>query len=436
MNNSITWDVRFMIPITRVCRYWRESIISTPENWALISSKSKNLVALSLQRAKAAPLDIRLDMAEVKKTPGFSDLLKPHIRNIETLHVSLSSIQELTQTLPGFPQSTPNLRSLSLAGKVCEWEWTIDPFGPLTALTHLSLTFVPLYPSFLHLRTLTDLTLDYTRFKLHLDTLLDFLEENRSLERATLDMMFPEPSFRNSRRQVPIRNRLQSLTIISPYSTDANVLASNIALQKGAHLEFSLYNLNAGLDDVLPIISMAHLSNLWSPTLMEYTPYQMTIQLLGPNGSFSFCAFGLKDPFTGFPPAYLTNVREFRYYGPASLTAPPFAFSPPALPALETLVIKCETILSHLFSILFSNPSSPPSLKILAFLDCNLDENFMEELTRFALDRKDTTSAWLYRVVIVNSKGILPKFASIEALKKHVSVVDAQIGDKLPADLV
>ena len=60
----------------------------------------------------------------------------------------------------------------------------------------------------------------------------------------------------------------------------------------------------------------------------------------------------------------------------------------------------------------------------------------MEELTRLASNRKNTTSTWLHRVAIINSKGILPKFASIEALRKHVPVVDVQIGDKLPADLI
>ena len=427
-----------MIPLTHVCRYWRESIISTPKNWTSISSKNKSFAVLSLQRAKAAPLNIRLDMDQVKRIHGFSDLLTPHTQNTETLCVQFGSIQEFAQTLPNFPQSMPNLRSLSLVGQVCNWDWSIDPFGPLTTLTYLSLMFIPLYPSLLHLRTLTDLTLNYPRFNLHLDTLLDFLEENRSLERVTLNMAFPEPSLRSSQRQVPIKNRLQSLTIISPYTMDAHALMSGLALQRGARLKITLYNMDAGLNDVLPIISMAHLSNLQSPTLMEYNPDQNAIRLLGPNGSFTFCAFGLEDPFTGFPPTHLTEVREFRYRRSPLASHPlkPFAFPPSALPALETFVTECEAALSHLFSILFSNPSSSPSLKILAFLDCTLTEGFMEELAQFAFNRKNTTSAWLYRVAIVNSKGILPGFASIDALAKHVPVVDAQIGKKLPADLV
>ena len=427
-----------MIPMTCVCRYWRKSIVSTPENWASISSQSKRLAELSFQRAKATPLDIRLDMAQINKTPGFSDLLAPHVQNTEILRIdSSASTQELAQTLPNFPQSMPNLRSLSLAGRVCfNRDWSTDPFGPLTTLTHLSLIYVPLYPSFLHLRTLTHLTLDYSRFELHLDTLLDFLEENRSLERADLDMGFPKPVLGSSRRRVPVRNRIQSLTITCPYAVEASVLVSSITLQRGAHLEISLHQWDLRLNDITPIISTAHLQ---SPTVVEYDRRLHTIRLLGQNGSFSFFTFGPEGPFAGLPPAHFTNVREFRYNwsasGPRSLESPP-GFPPPNLPALETLVTKYGPNLSHLFSTLFSDPSSSPSLKILAFLDCTLGEDFMEELTRFASNRKNSTSAWLYRVVIINSQGIFPRFASIVALREHVLVVDVQIGDDLPAGLV
>ena len=65
----------------------------------------------------------------------------------------------------------------------------IAPFGSFTpALKHLSLMAIPLYPPFLRLRTLADLTLLNYRSNLHLDIILDFLEENRSLECATLNI--------------------------------------------------------------------------------------------------------------------------------------------------------------------------------------------------------------------------------------------------------
>ena len=440
MYGNIAKDTRSMIPLTHVCRYWRESIISTPENWTSISSRSMDLAALSLQRAKEVPLEISLDGVQIGKSPGFPDLLTSHIKNTESLQFKLSSsIQELAQALPNFPQSMPNLRSLSLIGRTTGWDWSADPFGPLTpTLTRLSLIDIPLYPTFLRISTLTNLTLYHGRFNLHLDTLLDFLEENRSLEHVVLDIEFTEAVFRNSRRRVAIRNRLRSLTIASPDAIDGHALISSIALQRGAHLEISLYDESTEVDDVLSIFSMAHFSNLESPTLMVYYPDDRSIRLLGPNGSFSFkSVLDLENPFEEFAPLFLSKLRVLRIHrGPelAVLTNP--TTFPSSLPALETFTLEYGFSVSRLFSSLFSNPSSSPSLKTLAFLDCDLDDDFMEKLTRFASNRKKTTSAWLHRVVIVDSRGGLPSVVLIDKLGKYVPVVDVRIGKKLPADLI
>ena len=74
-------------------------------------------------------------------------------------------------------------------------------------------------------------------------------------------------------------------------------------------------------------------------------------------------------------------------------------------------------------------------MKTLAFLDCNLTEDFMEELARFASNRKNTASTRLHRVVIVDSKGKLPSVVSVDALGKVVPVVDVRMSKELPGDL-
>ena len=403
---------------------------------------------LSLQRAKAAPLEIHLDMYQVRESPWFTPLIAPHIQNTETLHIyNASSIDEFSRALSNFPQSTPNLRSLTIIRDTFHrgLDWSMDLSGPsIPPLTHLSLMYIQLYPAFLHLRTLTDLTLGNFQLNTHLDTLLDFLEENRSLERATLHIEFRESILRSSRRRVAIRNRLRSLSIRS-LAKDAEALISKIALQSGAHLEIIQY----GFADLLhSVVRMPHLWNLESPTLIEHHFDDGSIRLLGPNGSFSFegpYPFDyhdryVGDPFAKFPPSHLTDIRVLhirrRATKPDSDSIVPTTFPLPSLPALEALAIEREATLSDPFSALFSNPSSCPSLKTIAFLDCALDEDFMEELTRFASNRKETTSAWLYRVIIVNSKGRLPSVASIDEIGRHVPVVDARIGKKLPADLI
>ena len=109
----------------------------------------------------------------------------------------------------------------------------------------------------------------------------------------------------------------------------------------------------------------------------------------------------------------------------------------PLLPlrALETLAVEREFAVPHLLSAFFADPSALPSLKTLAFTDCHLDGACMETLTKFASDRKNTTSAWLYRVVIVSSVRSLPSAALIDALWEHVPVVDVRTGRPRPTDL-
>ena len=439
-------DTRSVVPLTHVCRYWRDSIVSTPGNWTLVSSERIGLAELSLERCRAVPLELWLDMAQVRANPGFSARMTPHVQNVGSLRINcISTTEELTQTFPGFPQSMPNLRSFSFSPGLLH-SATVDPFGETTpALTHLSLAYVPLYPSLQRIRTLTDLTLRNHRFDLHLDTFMDFLEGNRALERATLDVWFAPASLQRLRDRGAIVNRLQFLSISSAGAVGGSALISRIALQRGATLEFTLCGGGARLSDVIPIISTIHSQNLESIGFMEYHCDERKIRLLGPNGTFSLtCASSPEVPFAEFPLLQLTNVQAFHLIrrelvlnlGDSPDRLARMIFPPLSLPALGVLAIEREVHTSHLFSALFSDPSASSSLKTIAFMDCELDGSFMEALTRYAADRKNTPSTPLHRVAIVSSKGTLPSVTSIDALGEYVQVVDVRIGKKLPTDLI
>lgn len=437
-------DVTSVIPLTHVCKHWRESITLTPSNWTLISSNRSGLTALCLGRAKAALLDVTIDMRQLRADPGSFDLILPYIQNIGTLYVcDLPGTEELTHALPNFPRSTPSLRSLTLLCTYASvrWDSTVDPFESFShVLKYLSLFNIPLYPSFLNLKTLTDLTLRYHTFDGHLDTLLTFLEQNRSLERATLDIRFVEPSLRQSRRQAAIRNRLQHLSILCNNPMNAQALISNIALRRGAHLEISSLDRNTGLNNVLSEISTSHLSNLSSPAFLEYRSYPRDIRLHGRNGSLTFsCSVSSGVPFVEFPLLSLTEVREFRleHHPPGRIGSSfnPPVFNPSSFPTLETLAVECDIDVLHFLSSLLPNPSALPALKTLAFLNCIITEDLMEGLTQFASNREGTSLARLYQVVIVHEDGVFPSAASIRALGRHVPVVDVRFGTKLPADL-
>ena len=102
-----------------------------------------------------------------------------------------------------------------------------------------------------------------------------------------------------------------------------------------------------------------------------------------------------------FPVLPLTDIRELCL----THSDPSTVFHPSSFPALETLTIEYNPDISRLFPALFQN-SSFPSLNPLGFLDCDVTNGFVEELTRFASDRKDITSVRLHRVVITDKMDI------------------------------
>lgn len=394
-----------------------------------------------------APLELWIDVRQGGVTPEFFDLMIPYLQNTKVLGIDSGLTgREFAETLQKFLPTTPNLQSLSLFGDAGDalLDWSNDSRGQSTPpLTYLYLSTIPLYHSFLRLTTLTNFTLYHSQFNLQLDTLLDFLAENRSLEYAVLDIQFVHPSLRNSRCRVPIKNRLRSLSISSSCAMDVKALISKIAVQKGAHLTVGLFEWNAESTYIHTIVSMAHLLNLGSPTSMEYRPNECsirTIRLLGPNGSFSLKRWsGTEALFVEFPLLPLDDIRTFHLRDHVSnfgsLRRAPTVFPPLSFPSLETLAVERETAVSHLLSAFFSNPASPRRLKTLGFFDCVLDEGFVKKLTRFSSNRKNTTSARLLRVAIVNSKGQLPTSTMINELGKHVPDVDVRVGKELPPDL-
>ena len=416
-----------------MCRFWRKVVVSTPEYWTSISNERVGLAKLSLERARGAPLKVWLDMPLVKGNPEFYDHLAPHAENTKSLIVdSVLHGGQLVQMLHNFPRSMPGLRSLTLSGDAS----SVDLFGSFAPnLTYLSLTTIPLYPSFRRLRTLTDITLRNHRFDLHIATLLDFLEENRSLERVTLEIDFTYVLLRAlPPRRAVIIERLRYLSIRCNDAMDNRALISNIALPRGAYLEIGCRDPGAGLNSVLIGIPAVQLPNLLSSTHMEYECWSTSIRLFGPNGGFSFeNPLSLVVPFVELLLLPTINVQELHlrhcrvregFQPPLPLVFPPLFF-----PSLTVLTVDGEV--SNLFSALFANPSYPPSLETITFLDCDLADSFIQQLAWFAFSRKKTTSTSLHCVIITNSKGSFPSAVPIATLRKYVPVVHTQVGDKL-----
>ncbi|KAF9784677.1 hypothetical protein BJ322DRAFT_1109383 [Thelephora terrestris] len=428
-------DARSIVPLTHVCRFWRDSIVSTSEIWALISNERMKFAELSLERAKAVPLTVHLNLDRLRGKRGTLDLLLPRVEKIVSFNCISSKAEELTRLL-NFPKSMPNLRSLSLTKpKYAGKNQPIDSFdfSTHTTLRELSLSNFPLVPSILSLGTLTKLILWDRNIRIHVDVLLSFLEENRSLESVSLTIKFVEPSLCHSHRQTPVGNGLKHLSISSDDTTNIRALYSSIALQKGGTLEIFHSGQNAGLTGVISGVSTNHLPNLSSPISMEYAPFPRKIKLVGPNGTFSHIGpVTTEDPYREFPLLPLSGIRELRLDCRGSWVLKQFRLS--SFPSLEILAVGGSSKVSLLPPVL-PDPTSSPSLRTLALLDCDISEDFMNQLAQVALDRENASTS-LRRFVIIDSEGQFPSAASVERLRGCVSVVELLEGKEFPEDLL
>jgi len=322
-------------------------------------------MAVSLERARAVPLTVHLTLG---RNPRGLDLLMPHIGSIETLHAEgFSTLGELNRALPDFPRSTPDIQSLTLAksGQVSQAE-SAEPFeSSAHTLRHLTLRNIPLYPSFLRLRTLTQFSLTNYDLNLPLDSLLKFLKENPSLGDVHSDFRFAGLGFRCSENQEPIKTCIRSSRVSSHNPTDTEAFISRLALPRGAHLDICSYNENVGLNLILSDNSVTHLRNLSSPVFMNYIDDHgdISIQLQGSDGSFHFRGFA--NPLGRFAELALFPLRSIQElylkYRMYKLSVPGILF-PSYFPSLETLAIDGCPRLSHLLSIFFSDPASNPDI--------------------------------------------------------------------------
>ena len=68
---------------------------------------------MTLKRSEAAPLNMFLNMDHIKEWPGFPNIIKHYITNTTVLQFkALTTVDDLSQILPDFPQSMPKLQVL------------------------------------------------------------------------------------------------------------------------------------------------------------------------------------------------------------------------------------------------------------------------------------------------------------------------------------
>ena len=334
----------------------------------------------------------------------------------------------------------PNLTSLELeqtaqpAKSSPSSETPVPPlFQSVSKLKSLHLTRTPLYPAVFSITSLVELKLVGYTTLFHLVKFIGFLRSNPDLEVIVLDVRFVKElfCFLSATRIVPLAH-LRELSFTCADASDAKELISSISFPRGIFLELSGHQTNqAGLGPFLP--SPTRIGELLTPiTTIKYSATPRLLQLSGNNSSFSFRY--PKPPSNLYQDLSLfttTTVREFHVaIGPCRENL----FQPLSLlPALETLVLANILFFpAQGLAFLADEPVLCPSLKTIAFFDCNVTPAVIKELETVVARRKNSTAAWLYRIVIVRRSGALPDHTLIRELRQYVPCVDARIDEKLP----
>jgi len=291
----------------------------------------------------------------------------------------------------------------------------------------------PLYPAVFSIASLVELKLvDYTS-PFHFGEFIEFLHSNQSLEVVILDLQFSEGSKRISPERKASLPQLQRLMFTCGSATDARALLSWVSLRRGSHIAIrgSQSNSSADLASFLPSPPTPIRDLLTPITTIKYR-YD-SFHALG-EGQFSF------QPSKHTPTLYeglglfvTRTIRELHITYALDSGGIYLTWPMERLPALEALVLSEMHLPSGSLSALAKEGPLCPSLKTIAFFDCEVNEDVIKELEEVLAKRRDSTAARLYRVVIVNPTHALPNPQLIRRLKKFVLRVDVGVGDELPA---
>ena len=421
--------------------------MSNPRNWASIAIGWKRLVPLCLERAGAVPLALDITIPDIKSDPSFLRELLPHVTRVGHFYLTgHSSIETVADDLPGFfDSSMPNLTSLELQQtteptKIFPSGNTPVPpiFRSVTKLESLCLTRTPLHPVLLSITSLRDLKLlGYTR-PLHFGTFLGFLDSNPGLERVVLDIQFIVDSVETAlARRIPLP-RLQHLSITCSKPIDSKGLLSCISLPHGVNLEvvFTQPDQHARLGSFLPSPPTPIWELLAPITTVKAQVSPQELRLFGNGTVFTFrspqAPLDVHQELALLPGA---TVRKFyANLHPLKYTDIELSKVLKALPRLKTLVFSNTIIPRGSLSALAEEPVSCPALKTIAFFNCSIRPNAIQELGEAIVRRRHLTVTRLRRVVIINNSLVtLPEPESIQRLRKSIPRVDVGVNNKLPA---
>lgn len=362
------------------------------------------MVLLTEHHAKPESSNSNAERAVMRCRIGPSTPPSPAAGASNSNTYELEKFEDLEKILSAPPDQATEL-SLLLTGSDGREKWRGQSNGSTwklpDTLKYLALDNFPL-SRFREITKLTDFILIDSEFAQPLDTLLDFLKGNPSIERLTLWIKFKNHTDRHPKRSSSINlERLKSLSATFDRPECIGYLLSCITLPKNAHLDFSTIEGEIGLDYILSRAKGVGIS----PTRMLVNYSDSTIRWSGPDGKLvvssiprSEMCFVLTGEFLtphegtkGMTPVLTTDslpsfkrVEKLRLvmFERSSVWPP---LDPSRFPALKTLTIERGVDIPTTLSKLISSEQLS-TLDKLEIKNCDLSEGSAQILKQCAFE--------------------------------------------------
>lgn len=444
-----------LVPLTHVCRDWRNTFISHPSLWTRLDFTNVEKTRTYIKRSHSFPLNICLQKADraTYLDDAFS-LVIPHICRLESLAINA---QVLSSVLKHFRCRVPLLERLDI--EIGGIENALDSAhfnGDLSSLRELHLCGITAPLPWKTLKNLRVVDLTYCPPMDSVAQLLDFFESAPLLNAVKLQVPLPSSSDAPPRRTVALPH-LTALNINT--SAPHSVLLNHLHIPIGASLTLSfgfgegfsrgssplidrLLNL---LLDYLPS-KASNLRNLSCITAIDllFNPTQKFVRLSGPSGSLyilTHWAVSWASPDSldhqilyCLDSAMLSTIQRLsisKYEdGDPSVVTRALSFTN----KLQTLtLIRCTNL--PFISALNpgedpSNPPLCPNLEMLVFHIKQWDQFYVRYLIRMVKNRA-SRGVRLRSIMIVGPGGLMSEKEVLE-LREHVTYVEYKVSYREP----
>lgn len=290
------WPGKDLISSTHVCRHWRTTLLSFSSLWAEIHCVGEEQTLLFLERAKTAPLHIRLQQRF--SHTALKTFIVPQIDRIELLIAHPLIALDTTTLCRDLSNPAPKLKTLVIAPRSASWHHLPTIFGgDLPDLRRFTVERATFDLTKFRTPNLTHLTLQYTAHgEPVMDDLLRFLEQTPLLENLVMIAAGPlcdDAGSHDDLGKIVHLPRLNQLELVGRSARSGIICRLSLPVGADLTLRAEVKSTQGGITEHFLPSSLEHIPMARNVTSINFsitTPDLCSIRYIGPNGTILITA--------------------------------------------------------------------------------------------------------------------------------------------------